>query len=252
MKKLSLFLLVSVFAFCGCSDDDEKMEVVISFENQLTEAESEFKTDLGEKGEVYFKYEISDPQKMIQLSHYYGDWGFGGGFTYTNKTDVKTPGYSNLSAITGKGKNGKVYLTSNTNSFTPAQITNLNTSKYNFKGAWVTNTTYDYLAIKDGNDGAGDYSIIKGPFSNKDNDWLKLTATGYKADSSKIGSIDFYLADFRNNKQEIVNTWQWFDWSGIKEADYITFEMSSTDNNDNGQMNTPSYFCLDGITLIEK
>ena len=65
MKKLSLFLLVSVFAFCGCSDDDEKMEVVISFENQLTEAESEFKTDLGEKGEVYFKYEISDPQKMI-------------------------------------------------------------------------------------------------------------------------------------------------------------------------------------------
>ena len=45
MKKLSLFLLVSVFAFCGCSDDDEKMEVVISFENQLTEAESEFKTD---------------------------------------------------------------------------------------------------------------------------------------------------------------------------------------------------------------
>ena len=23
MKKLSLFLLVSVFAFCGCSDDDD-------------------------------------------------------------------------------------------------------------------------------------------------------------------------------------------------------------------------------------
>ena len=49
MKKLSLFLLVSVFAFCGCSDDDEKMEVVISFENQLTEAESEFKPDLERK-----------------------------------------------------------------------------------------------------------------------------------------------------------------------------------------------------------
>ena len=77
MKKLSLFLLVSVFAFCGCSDDDEKMEVVISFENQLTEAESEFKTDLGEKGEVYFKYEISDPQKMntaISLLWRLGIW----------------------------------------------------------------------------------------------------------------------------------------------------------------------------------
>lgn len=139
-----------------------------------------------------------------------------------------------------------MYLTSNTNSFTLAQITNLNTNKSEFKGAWVTNATYAYLAVKDGNDGGGH---VKGPFTN--NDWFKLTATGYNADKSKIGSIDFYLADFRDGKQEIVNTWKWFDWSSIKNADYITFEMSSTDNGEFG-MNTPSYFCLDGITLIEK
>ena len=36
MKKLSLFLLVSVFAFCGCSDDDdENGTYVISFENLI-------------------------------------------------------------------------------------------------------------------------------------------------------------------------------------------------------------------------
>ena len=60
--------------------------------------------------------------------------------------------------------------------------------------------------------------------------------------------------DFRNGKTEIVNTWQWFDWSSIKNADYIKFEMSSTDNSEYegvSYMNTPSYFCLDGITLIE-
>ncbi len=261
MKKYSLFLLVSLFAFYGCSDDNDeikggddndKKEVVVSFENLLTEAESEFKTDKGEAGDVYIQYQISDPQDLIQLSHYYGNWGFGGGFTYTNKTDVSTPGYSNLSAITAKGKNGKVYLTANTSSYTPAQITNLNPSEYDFKGAWITNTTYAYLAIKDGNDGGGNDSMVKGPFTNKDNDWFKLTATGYSADKNKIGSVDFYLADFRNNKQEIVNTWQWFDWSSIKDAAYITFEMSSTDNNESGQMNTPSYFSLDAITLIEK
>lgn len=64
-------------------------------------------------------------------------------------------------------------------------------------------------------------------------------------------SISIWQISEITSKKQLI-TWQWFDWSGIKEADYITFEMSSTDNNDNGQMNTPSYFCLDGITLIEK
>ena len=69
---------------------------------------------------------------------------------------------------------------------------------------------------------------------------------------TEIGRVDFYLADYRNKKTEIVNTWQWFDWSPIANASYITFELSSTDNNPKGEMNTPAYFCLDGITLIEK
>ena len=67
-----------------------------------------------------------------------------------------------------------------------------------------------------------------------------------------IGKIDFYLADYRNGKKEIVNTWQWFDWTPIANASYITFELSSTDNDPEQGMNTPAYFCLDGITLIEK
>ena len=39
MKKLSLLLLLSVFVFCSCGDDDDdvKNEVVVSFENLLTE-----------------------------------------------------------------------------------------------------------------------------------------------------------------------------------------------------------------------
>ena len=55
-----------------------------------------------------------------------------------------------------------------------------------------------------------------------------------------------------------MNTWEWFDWSYIEDAAYIQFELSSTDNSEYenegvlvSSMNTPSYFCLDGITLIE-
>lgn len=242
MKKLSLLLLLSVFVFISCDNDES--EVVISFENKLTAAESEFTTTEGtlDNYETYYFTTFKDPLNILKFDHYYASWGFGGGFTYANKTDIKTPGWENISAITGQGKYGKVYLTSNTSSFTPAKITNLTPDEYTFKGAWVTNSTYGYLAIKDG------YGQAR-KFTN--NDWFKLTATGYNSSNQKIGSIDFYLADFRDGKTKNVNTWEWFDFSAISSAQYITFEMSSSDNTGT-YMNTPSYFCMDGITLEQE
>ncbi|KAA6326315.1 hypothetical protein EZS27_024566, partial [termite gut metagenome] len=62
---------------------------------------------------------------------------------------------------------------------------------------------------------------------------------------------DFYLADFRNGKSDIVNTWTWVNFTPIASAEYIEFEMSSTDNNPQGML-TPSYFCMDDVTLTEK
>lgn len=249
MKKISLLLLLSVFAFCGCddSDDETAIDVVVSFEGLLTEDESEFTTTAGELDGYYYQTEFQDPKGLLEFTHYYSSWGFGGGFTYTNKTDTETAGYSNISAITGTGKNGSVYLTSNASSYTTAQITNLDTDTYKFKGAWITNTTYAYLAIKDGNDGNTQPMVTQ--FS--DGDWFKITATGYQSNGTQIGSVEFYLADYQNGASSIVNTWQWFDWTSIADAAYIQFALSSTDTGDYG-MNTPSYFCLDGVTLTEK
>lgn len=251
MKKLAWFwaalLCVSLWS---CSEDEnpaseeQKEEAVISFESELSEPDSFFVGTGGEADGYYMRTSFSDPQALASFSHYFSDWGFGGGFTYTNGTDVTTPGYTNLSAITGAGKNGNVYLTGNTNEYTPARITNLQVGKYRFKGAWVTNTTYDYLAIKDGNDGSGLVTKFE------DGDWFRLTAVGHASDDSETGRVDFYLADFREGKHTIVNTWEWFDWGELADAAYITFEMSSSDNGNFG-MNTPSYFCMDGITLQE-
>lgn len=260
MKKLSLLLMLSVFAFCSCGDDDKitddgkegvKNEVVISYESLLTKENTTFVTDQGEVDPTnpygINKYLFEDPQSLVELNHYYWTGGsFGGGFTYTNTTDTQTPGYANLSAITAKGVKGKVYLTAKTDQYTTAQITNTQSDKYNFKGAWITNSTYAYLAIKDGNDGYNNQTKFEA------DDWFKITATGHDANGNSIGHIDFYLADYRNGKTEIVNTWKWFDWSSISNAEYITFEMSSSDTDPDLGMNTPAYFCLDGITLIEK
>ena len=232
MKKLFFVLYACLcVGLWSCSNDDEptvpneKQDVVVSFEDKLTEANTAFAPTEGEKyNDLYKVTSFTDSKSLVKCNSYFGDWGFGGGFTYTNTTDVTTPGYLNLSAITGKGKEGSVYLT--VALLNPAQLDNLQTDKYQFKGAYITNTTYDYLAIKDGNDGSG-------------------------ASGKEVGRNTFYLADYRDGKNSVVNTWEWFDWTPLAGAAYVTFEMESTDTGDYG-MNTPNYFCLDGITLTEK
>ncbi|KAA6317356.1 hypothetical protein EZS27_032473 [termite gut metagenome] len=250
MKKLHLLLvLVSVLIFSGCQKDDEKETIVINLEELLNGTNQEFTTSEGKIDGWYTKANFKEPLNILQFDHYYSEGeygGFGGGFTYTNYTDTTTPGYSNLAAITGKGQSGSIYLTANASSFTPARITNLQSDKYKFAGAWVTNSTYAYLAVKDGNDG---YGGVKGPFTA--DDYFILTAKGYDFSGKSIGKVDFYLADFRNGKSDIVSTWAWVDFTPIASAEYIEFEMSSTDNDQNGML-TPSYFCMDDVTLTEK
>ncbi len=256
MKQKNLLLLVVLFigisTFTSCSDDDEdknKKIEVITF--NLTEKESEFKTDKGDKfGESYpgytlHQYAFNDSKNRVSFSHYYTpETGFAGGFTYTNKTNTKNPNYTNLSAITAKGKSGSTYLTGSTGQETKITINN---PEYAFKEMWVTNAAYAYLVIKDGSESGA--SILGKDFV--DGDYFKLIVTGYTAKKEKIGSIDFYLADYRNGKKELVNEWKRIDLGSFKEAEYIEFTMDGTDKNDYGLI-TPQYFCLDAITLIEK
>lgn len=255
MKKLFLLFLLPTFVFYSCNDDDDietKKEVIVNLEDKLSTAESQYiaYTTPPAAGD-YNSYQVSfkDKNNLVELGHYYASWGFAGGFTYTNKTDKTTPGFYNISAIPGKGKAGNVYLTVYSNSFTPAKMINLNPDKYAFKGFWLTNCTYAYLSVKDGNSGTGIEA-----YKFKAGDWFKLTTIAYSASNAEIGRADFYLADFRNGKSEIVNEWKWVDLGAFANASYLMFEMSSTDNNPDPQigMNTPAYFCMDAITLVEK
>lgn len=248
MKKLSLlaWMLIASFVFVGCSSDDDNAKVIVSFEGQLKGDQSFFLGENGVEEGWYLRSDFKDSQKLVEFTHYYTGKDFGGGFTYTNQSDKTTPGYNNLSAITGAGRKGSTYITANANDFTPAQITNLKPDQFGFKGVWVTNTTYAYLAIKDGNVGGG-----PGVQKFEAGDWFKLAIAGYDEKEAKIGEVTFYLADFRNKKENIVEKWSWIDLTALADAEYIEFTLSSSDNGDWG-MNTPSYFCIDGITLEEK
>ena len=123
MKKLSLFLLVSVFAFCGCSDENdevkggddnkggenEKKEVVVSFENQLTESESEFTSTSTEVSGYYFKDTFTDPESYVTFDHYYSDWGQGIA-SQASLTPTKLATSKIVQPNCGNIKTGEVYL----------------------------------------------------------------------------------------------------------------------------------------------
>lgn len=69
MKKLSLLLLLSVFVFCSCGDDDDdvKNEVVVSFENLLTEENSQFIADGTPNNQAFQETDFKDPKKRRNL-----------------------------------------------------------------------------------------------------------------------------------------------------------------------------------------
>ena len=147
MKKLFFVLYACLcVGLWSCSNDDEptvpaKQEVAVSFEDKLTEPNTSFAPTEGEEYNEWYKVtSFTDSKSLIECNNYFSNWGFGGGFTYTNTTDVTTPGYSNLSAITGKGKDGSVYLTVALSN--PTKLTNLQAGTYQFKGAYITNSSF--------------------------------------------------------------------------------------------------------------
>lgn len=169
------------------------------------------------------------------------------GWSYSNTTDTKTPGYQNqYSAITGGGFDGDVamgnYGTSSL--YGPAVIDFTLEKAHALDGFFVTNSSYAALSMKQGDWVAKKFGGIDG----SDPDFFKLFVWGRKGGAS-TDTLDFYLADFRDDdpdKDYIIETWQWLDLSSLGKVDSLMFGLESSDMGDWG-MNTPAYFCLDDL-----
>jgi hypothetical protein len=247
MKKLSLLLLLSVFVFCSCGDDDDdvKNEVVVSFENLLTEENSQFIADGTPNNQAFQETDFKDPKNLINFNHYYADWGSGysfAGFSYMNITDNQTA--NSPAPITGKAKIGSVYIgvdSTDGEYGTPAILTILDTN-YKLKGTWIANSTWAYMGMIQGDRYARAFKV---------GDWYKVTATGYDEAGNETGKAEILLANYKTDNDLPVKEWIWFDLTPLQNAVKVKFIPDSSDKNEYG-MNTASYFCLDGITLIEK
>lgn len=237
-------MILSSLLMVSCEKDEVTITKVVDLEYKLTEAETEWTGDrlgteiVGDYGSTW-KNQFSGADNLFLFDNYFSDYAWGG-FMYTNKSDVTTAGYTNNSAITGKANTGKVYLTANTTTDNPAVVSFKEGADYRVKGMYITNSSYSYLSMKNGDQFAKKFEA---------GDWFKLEIRGKDINGNDTQTVEVYLSDFRNGRTEILNQWKWVELSGLGEVKSLHFDLSSTDNGEWG-MNTPSYFCMDDITAV--
>lgn len=196
-----------------------------------------------------FYYDAGSTDWQSTYASFQYDWNtsFGGfwsgGFSYTNKNNVDSGNYRHLyNCAAGKGYNLSNYYATGQ----PGGFIRVKAPSTGVTGFYVTNTTYDYMSMKNGDAFAKKF----GGTTGNDPDFLKLTVKGYSGGTLKTDSVEFYLADFRNSNNlldYIVKTWQWVDCNKLGAVDSITFYMYSSDNSF-GFMNTPAFFSIDNLT----
>ncbi|TWT83037.1 hypothetical protein CA13_45000 [Planctomycetes bacterium CA13] len=176
----------------------------------------------------------------------YGSWS---GWAFSNTTDTTTPGYFNqYSAFAAGGANGSdTYAVASVYGIDLPNIVRDESNGIGFKELSVTNTTYAALSMREGDAFAKKF----GGESGDDADWLLLTIQGLNNQDESVGTVDFYLADYRfddNSLDYIVSDWTTVDVSSLTAATKLVFSLSSSDNGDFG-MNTPAYFAIDNVVL---
>lgn len=118
----------------------------------------------------------------------------------------------------------------------------------NFK---ITNTTYTYKDMKNGSS----FSKKFGGTSGNDPDYLKLNIVYFNKKNMPTDTFVFMLADFSKNQKLIINDWSLISQRLDDKVKRMEFYLESSDNGQFG-MNTPAYFCMDGLvvrpTSIEK
>lgn len=182
----------------------------------------------------------------------WGDYPYWENWGYSNMSDTTTPDFTNqYSAITGAGQGGS----DNYGIYYDGYLSDPNAATVTFDqatlldGAYITNMTYPYLSMLNGDSFAKKF----GGTSGDDPDYLLLTIEGLDAADTAVASVDFYLADFRdtdNSNDYIVDDWRWVDLDSLGSVNGLRFSFTSTDIGDFG-INTPLYFAMDNLTTLD-
>ena len=177
----------------------------------------------------------------------FGSWS---GWSYSNQTDVTTPGflnqYSAYNLPSGGGDDSPNYGAADNFQLGDAMV--LLPDGTTPASVRVTNTTYAALSMRDGDMFAKKFG---GP-DGTDADFFVLTIHGLDASGAATGSMNFFLADYRfqdPNRNYIVSSWTTVDLTPLGGASVLAFELTSSDIGPFG-MNTPAYFAIDNLVVI--
>lgn len=190
------------------------------------------------------------------------------GWSISNTTDTTTPGYQNqYSAITGGGAGGSdTYAVGFTygdpafdnrtlspsspayqqsNPFHPSDTILELAAGTSPESIQVTNTTYTYLACRDGDPYQFGSAFDAG-------DYLVLDVRGYDSGGNLVGTVEFYLADYTSSNPadwSIVDTWQTLDLTPLAGSTTLRFGIQSSQNDPAYGVNTPAYFAADNFVV---
>ncbi|MGN0032469.1 MAG: DUF4465 domain-containing protein [Candidatus Limimorpha sp.] len=177
------------------------------------------------------------------FTNYY-DPTFWGGFTASNHTNINVSGIdAQYTAVTGSGNNGSEKYAVAYTYGSETKVYAADGGEHEVSGCFVTNNLWTYQAVTEGD-------FMTTPFggeSGNDPDYLYIYAVGRNGENIVTDTVTFYLADFRsddNSADYVINTWEWFDLSGLGAVSSISFGLESSKYNEWGML-TPAYFCLD-------
>lgn len=255
MKKI---LFITCFGLLGLN---VQAQIIVDFENPILSADTSwFGQDQLTDGDTLY---IHDSGHAFFELNYNSGWGTFTGFSISNMTDVITPGYGNqFSAITGEGGNSSAqYSVCYVTEFSNNRVF-LTSAAYNFYNVQVTNTTYAYQSMLNGDSFSKPFGADTNAQGVNDGtngeDWFLLTIYALGTDSLKTGdSINFYLADYTfpsGTDDYIVDTWETIDLVSLYSGNDILgldFVLSSSDTSGGFGMNSPAYFAMDNLYIFE-
>jgi hypothetical protein len=232
-KVMRFVLCITVFATGGAAS----AAVISDFEDLTLGAESYWNGSDSSGG-----FQSGDAYYKNNYNTMYGSWD---GFAYSNITNTTTSGMAGqYNAIAGSGQGGSSNYAIGYIGWTELPVVTLDAEMV-IEGLYVTNNNFAYYSMLNGDA----FSKKFGGTSGNDADWFMLTITGKDSGGEAVGTVDFYLADFRfsNNALDyILNQWGEVDLSLLGAVKSLEFALSSSDNGTWG-MNTPAYFAMDTV-----